>query len=255
MRGLAGRKAIVTGGGSGIGRAISQRLAEEGCHVGIFDVNKAGADETVATISSASGRAGAHHVDITDFEAVRGAVEQFEADHGPIDILVNNAGWDKAVPFLQSDLPLWKKIIDINLYGPLNLHHIVVPRIIAQGGGRIVNIASDAGRNGSSGEAVYSACKAGVIAFGKTLSRETARKGVIINTVCPGPSDTPLFASFAGDGEGGAKLRASLERSIPLGRLGQPEDIAGIVAFLLSEEARFIVGQTISVSGGLTMHG
>ncbi len=135
------------------------------------------------------------------------------------------------------------------------MHHVVVPRMLQRGGGKVVNIASDAGRVGSSGEAVYSACKGGMIAFGKTLCREVARKGVIINTVCPGPSDTPLFAAFAGDGEAGEKLRAALERSIPMRRLGTPEDVAGIVTFLASSEADFIVGQTISVSGGLSMHG
>ena len=135
------------------------------------------------------------------------------------------------------------------------MHHVTVPRMLQRGGGKVINIASDAGRVGSSGESVYSAAKGGIIAFGKTLSRELARKGVIVNTVCPGPSDTPLFADFAGEGEAGEKLRASLARSIPLRRLGTPEDIAGLVTFLASEEANFIVGQTISVSGGLTMHG
>ena len=135
------------------------------------------------------------------------------------------------------------------------MHHNVIPHMLAQGGGKIINIASDAGRVGSSGEAVYSACKGGVIAFGKTLSRELGRKGVLVNTVCPGPSDTPLFADFAGEGEAGEKLKASLARSIPLKRLGTADDIAGIVAFLASDDANFIVGQTISVSGGLTMHG
>ena len=127
--------------------------------------------------------------------------------------------------------------------------------MMKNGAGKIINIASDAGRVGSSGEAVYSACKGGIIAFSKTLSREVARKGVLINNVCPGPSDTPLFADFAGEGEAGDKLRASLERSIPLRRLGTADDIAGIVTFLASSEADFIVGQTISVSGGLSMHG
>ena len=145
--------------------------------------------------------------------------------------------------------------MEINLFGPLNMHHIVVPRMIARGGGKVVNIGSDAGRVGSSGESVYSACKGGIIAFGKTLSREVARQGVTINNICPGPSDTPLFADFAGEGEAAEKLKASLARAIPLRRLGTPEDVAGLVAFLCSDEANFIVGQTISVSGGLTMHG
>jgi 2-hydroxycyclohexanecarboxyl-CoA dehydrogenase len=255
MKGLEGKTVVVTGGGSGIGRGIVHRLCEAGARAGIIDINPQGAEETCRQVSGTRGRAMAVEADIVDHAAVERAVAIIESGLGPVTGLVNNAGWDQAMPFLSTDAALWKKIIDINLYGPLNLHHVVVPRIIENGGGQVVNIASDAGRVGSSGEAVYSACKGGIIAFGKTLSREIARKGVNINTVCPGPSDTPLFASFAGEGEGGAKLRASLEKSIPLRRLGQPEDIAGIVAFLLSDEARFIVGQTISVSGGLTMHG
>jgi 2-hydroxycyclohexanecarboxyl-CoA dehydrogenase len=255
MRGLEGKTVIVTGAGSGIGRGIALRLAEEKACVGIIDLNAAAATESVRMIEAIGARAFSAPADIVSYDTVVQSVDAIEAALGPVHGLVNNAGWDQAMPFLATDTALWKKIIDINLYGPLNLHHIVVPRMIARGIGRVVNIASDAGRNGSSGEAVYSACKAGVIAFSKTLCREVSRKGVIINTVCPGPSDTPLFASFAGEGERGAKLRASLEKAIPLGRLGQPEDIAGMVTFLLSDEAGFIVGQTISVSGGLTMHG
>ncbi|MBM4204739.1 MAG: SDR family oxidoreductase [Gammaproteobacteria bacterium] len=255
MKGLEGKVFVITGAGSGIGRGIALRLAEEKARIGIIDLNADGAAETAGMIERAGAMAFSAPADIVSYEAVVEAVNAIEAALGLVHGLVNNAGWDQAMPFLVTDTALWKKIIDINLYGPLNLHHIVVPRMIERGIGRVVNIASDAGRNGSSGEAVYSACKAGVTAFGKTLCREVSRKGVIINTVCPGPSDTPLFASFAGEGEQGARLRAGLEKAIPLGRLGQPEDIAGMVAFLLSDEAGFIVGQTISVSGGLTMHG
>ena len=255
MKGMQNRTILVTGAGSGLGRGIALRIAEAGSCVGIIDLVMSGAVETVNLIEAAGGRAYAAEADIVDYIAVQQAVDAIEHALGPVTGLVNNAGWDKAVPFLNTDPDLWQKVININLYGPLNLHHIVVPRIIAHGGGSVVNIASDAGRVGSSGEAVYSACKAGIIAFGKTLSRELARQGVVINAVCPGPSDTPLFASFAADAESGARLRASLARAIPLRRLGTPDDVAGIVTFLLSEEARFIVGQTISVSGGLTMHG
>ncbi len=255
MRGLADRTIVVTGAGSGLGRGIALRLAEAGSWVGIIDIVRDGAVETVDMIESLGGKACAVEADIASYDAVQQAVDAIEVLLGPVTGLVNNAGWDRAVPFLDTDPGLWQKVININLYGPLNLHHIVVPRIIAHGGGSVVNIASDAGRVGSSGEAVYSACKAGIIAFGKTLSRELARQGVVVNAVCPGPSDTPLFASFSSDDKSVARLRASLERAIPLKRLGTPEDVAGIVAFLLSGEARFIVGQTISVSGGLTMHG
>ncbi len=255
MKGLTGKTAVITGAGSGLGCGMAQRMAEEGVRVAVVDINLAGAEETVREITEAGGEARAFELDITDYSAAVSCIESVEAGLGSVDILVNNAGWDAAMPFLDTDPDLWKKIIDINLYGPLNLQHILVPKMLEHDGGKIINIASDAGRVGSSGEAVYSACKGGVIAFSKTLARELGRKGIIVNTVCPGPSDTPLFADFAGEGEAGKKLRASLERSIPLRRLGTADDIAGIVTFLASSEADFIIGQTISVSGGLTMHG
>ena len=255
MRGLAGKTVIVTGGGSGIGRAICRRFGEEGAVVGVFDINEAGAAETVELVQQADGQASAHRVDIADHAAVEAGVAAFEAAAGPIDVLVNNAGWDEAKPFLETDPALWQKIVAINLMGPLNMHQAVVGRMAARGGGRVVNIASDAGRVGSSGEAVYAACKGGLIAFTKTLARELARANVQLNTVCPGPTDTPLFASFAGDDEAGRNLRAGLERAIPMRRLGQPEDYPGLVAFLASDDAAYITGQTISVSGGLTMSG
>jgi 2-hydroxycyclohexanecarboxyl-CoA dehydrogenase len=255
MRGLGGKTAIVTGSASGIGRAIARRLAEEGCRIGIFDRNAAGAEETASAIRAAGGSAVAQPLDITDGAAVTAAVAAFEALVGPVEILVNNAGWDKAAPFLETDAELWRRIIDINLYGPLHLHRAVLPGMVARRRGKVVNIASDAGRVGSSGESVYAACKGGIIAFTKTLARELARSNIQLNTVCPGPTDTPLFADLAGSGEAGAKLRDALQRAIPLRRLGQPEDYPGIVAFLASDDAGYITGQTISVSGGLTMHG
>lgn len=255
MRGLSGRVVIVTGAGSGLGRGMALRLAEEGASVGIVDLNLNGARETAEMIHAAGGNACAVQADIVDYEACESAVDEVEAAFGDLDGLVNNAGWDLAGSFIEVDRQVWRRIIDINLYGHLNMHHVVVPRMLQRGGGKIVNISSDAGRVGSSGEAVYSACKGGMIAFSKTLCREVARQGVIINSVCPGPSDTPLFADFAGEGEAGEKLRSALQRAIPLRRLGTPDDIAGIVAFLCSDDADFIVGQTISVSGGLSMHG
>ena len=251
MRGLAGKVVIVTGAGSGLGRGMAIRLADEGARVVVFDVNEDGGRQTLELMQGGEFA----RVDITDYAACSEAITDVRSSFGSVDVLVNNAGWDRAMPFMETDPELWQQIIAINLTGPLNMHHNVIPHMLEQGGGKIINIASDAGRVGSSGEAVYSACKGGVIAFGKTLSRELGRKGIIVNTVCPGPSDTPLFADFAGEGEAGEKLRASLARSIPLKRLGTADDIAGIVTFLASEEANFIVGQTISVSGGLTMHG
>ncbi|HEX2826239.1 MAG TPA: glucose 1-dehydrogenase [Burkholderiales bacterium] len=253
MKGLSGKAAIVTGAASGIGRAIAERLSLEGCVVGVFDLNADAADAAAGAIGSAGGRAYAHKVDISDLGAVQSAVKAFEERAGAIEILVNNAGWDKAAPFLGSTPDLWKKLIDINLYGPINLHYAVLPGMVQRKRGRVVNIASDAGRVGSSGESVYSACKGAIIALTKTLAREHARHNIQLNCVCPGPTDTPLLRSFAQDGDAGQKLIDGLTRAIPMKRLGQPTDYPGIVAFLASDDAAFITGQTISVSGGLTM--
>lgn len=253
MRGLAGKRVVVTGGGSGIGRAVCIRFAEEGAEVAVFDLNGDGARQTVKAIEDVGGKAKPYQVDITDRKAVDAAVAAFEAD-GPIDVLVNNAGWDIPRPFLDTDLDLWKKVIDINLYGPLHMHHAVLPGMVQRGAGRVVNISSDAGRVGSSGEAVYSACKGGIISFTKTVARELARKGVQLNAVAPGPTDTPLFAEFA-KGQDGDKIAQGLQRAIPMKRLAQPADYPGIICFLSSDDAGYITGQVISVSGGLSMHG
>ncbi len=252
MRGLTGKTVIVTGGGAGIGRAICKRFADEGCKVAIFDIDEPGAAHTAGMCA---GQARAYRVDIADHQQVDAAVVAAEAELGPIDILVNNAGWDEAKPFLDTDRALWKKIIDINLYGPLNMQHSVVARMAQRNAGKVINISSDAGRGGSSGEAVYSACKGGIIAFSRTLAREMARHNIQVNTVCPGPTDTALFNSFAGQGEAGKRLVEGLTRAIPMRRLGQPEDYPGIVCFLASSDADYMTGQTISVSGGLTMQG
>jgi 2-hydroxycyclohexanecarboxyl-CoA dehydrogenase len=255
MRGLKGQKAMDTGGGGAIGRAICRRLAEEGVVVGVFDIDGSTAQETVRLVGQADGQAHAYAVDITSYHAVQDATAAFERATGPTDVLVNNAGWDRFVNFLDTDLELWDKIIAINLLGPLHLHHVVVRGMAERGRGKVINIASDAGRVGSSGEAVYSACKGGLIAFTKTLARELAARGIQLNVVCPGPTDTPLLHALAGAGEAGRKVAAALERAIPLKRLGRPDDIPGLVAFLASADADFITGQVVSVSGGLTMHG
>jgi 2-hydroxycyclohexanecarboxyl-CoA dehydrogenase len=255
MRGLQGKTVIVTGGGGAIGRAICRRFGDEGAIVGVFDIDGTRAAQTVEAIRQAGGQAHVCAVDITDYAAVQQATAAFEQAAGPTDILVNNAGWDRFINFLDTDLAFWEQVIAINLRGPLNLHHVVVRGMAARRRGKVVNIASDAGRVGSSGEAVYAACKGGLIAFTKTLARELATQGINLNVVCPGPTDTPLFRSLAGEGEAGQKVAAALERAIPMKRLGRPEDIPGIVAFLASDDADFITGQVISVSGGLTMHG
>ncbi|MDX5414914.1 MAG: SDR family oxidoreductase [Alphaproteobacteria bacterium] len=253
MRGLDQKPIIVTGGASGIGKAIGLRLGEESARVAIFDMNEKGAEAAAAEIRQKGGEAWAYKVDITDYAAVARAVDAFEKAAGQVYGLVNNAGWDEAKPFIQTEPDFWKKVIDINLYGPLNLTHVVARRLAEQGAGRVVSISSDAGRVGSSGEAVYSAAKGGVIAFMKTMAREFARKGVTFNTICPGPTDTPLLASV--DASGGGRLTEALTKAIPMRRLAQPDDYPGMVAFFLSDDASFITGQTISVSGGLSMHG
>mgnify|MGYP003669662247 FL=1 len=253
MRGLDQKPVIVTGGASGIGKAIGLRLGQEGAKVAIFDMNEKGAEAAAAEIRQKGGEAWAYKVDITDYAVVARAVDAFEKAAGQVYGLVNNAGWDEAKPFIQTEPDFWKKVIDINLYGPLNLTHVVARRLAEQGAGRVVSISSDAGRVGSSGEAVYSAAKGGVIAFMKTMAREFARKGVTFNTICPGPTDTPLLASV--DASGGGRLTEALAKAIPMRRLAQPDDYPGMVAFFLSDDAGFITGQTISVSGGLSMHG
>jgi len=233
MRGLKGKTAIVTGGAAGIGAAIVERFKAEGTRVVVFDLK------------------GEPSVDITSYEAVQKAV----ANAGPVDILVNNAGWDMFRPFLKTDPAFWQKILAINLLGPMNVLHCVLPGMVDHGGGKVVTIASDAGRVGSSGEAPYSACKGGVIALTKTLARELASKNIRLNVVCPGLTETGMLESFMQGAGNPEKLREAYRRAIPIGRLGKPDDIAGAVLFLASDDADFITGQTISVSGGLTMHG
>ncbi|WP_428542300.1 SDR family oxidoreductase [Rhodopila sp.] len=250
MRGLTGRGVLLTGGASGIGRATAVRLAQQGCRVGILDIDEAGAAATVAACPNGAWYAA---TDITDRAAVETAVARFEAEVAPVDLLANVAGWERFSNFLDTDIALWDRIIGINLYGPMHLHHVVLPGMVRRGFGRVVNVASDAGRVGSSGEAVYSACKGGIIAFTKTMAREMARFGITLNVVCPGPTDTPLFDEFKSATQDGAKVGAAMARAVPLKRIGQPEDYPGTIAFLLSDDAAFITGQTLSVSGGLTM--
>jgi 2-hydroxycyclohexanecarboxyl-CoA dehydrogenase len=193
------------------------------------------------------------NTDIADRGSVERSAAAFERDAGPAELLANVAGWDRMVNFLDTDPAFWDKIIAINLYGPLHMHHVVVRGMAERGFGRVVNVASDAGRVGSSGEAVYSACKGGIIAFTKTLARELARRDVTLNVLCPGPTDTPLFDAIKAESASAARIGEALARAIPLRRIGTPEDYPGTIAFLLSDDAAYITGQTISVSGGLTM--
>lgn len=250
MKGLQDKVVIVTGGASGIGAAIVGRLGQEGAKVALFDINPE-AGESMA--NDCEGEVHFFQADITSMEAVESAVDAAENQLGPIWMLVNCAGWDKPAPFLSTTPDLWEKIINLNLYGPIHMHYAVCKRMAERNGGRVVNIASDAGRVGTSNEAVYSACKGGTIAFSKSMARELARNNILVNAVCPGPTDTPAMAAVAGTGEEAEKWKQSLARGIPLRRMGQPEDYAGIVTFLGSEDASYITGQAISVSGGLSM--
>lgn len=255
MKGLKDKVVLVTGGGGGIGAALCLGFARLGARVAVLDLDAAGAEHIADTIRGEGGNALPYVADITDYERICNVIAEVESQLGPIEVLVNNAGWDHGARFLDTSPAIWDKIIDINLKGPVNLHHAVLGGMAERGRGRIVNIASDAGRVGSSGESVYSACKGGIIAFSKTIAREFARKQINVNVVCPGPTDTALFRDFAGSGESGAKLKTALEKAIPFGRLGQPDDVVGAVCFLASDCAAFITGQVISVSGGLTMAG
>ena len=255
MRGLADKLAVVTGAGGGIGAAICERLAEEGCHIALFDRDADALRAAGEKIQALSRRMSTHVVDISDYDGVRDALASIESSQGGIDVLINNAGFDHFAKFLDTTPEQWESIIAVNLRGTLNMHHLVLPGMRDRGTGRVVNIASDAGRVGSSMEAVYSACKGGVIAFTKSVARELARTGVRLNVVCPGPTDTPLLAQFLAGGEDGAKTLQALERAVPMKRIGRPDDVPGIVAFLASDDAEYITGQVISVSGGLTMHG
>lgn len=250
-----GKTIIVTGGGGGIGGATCQRLARDGAKVAVFDMNLQAAQKVVDAIQAAGGTAAAFQCDITSREQVDAAVAATIAQLGPIDVLVNNAGWDVFKPFTKTVPAEWDKLIAINLTGALHMHHAVLPGMVERKSGRIVNVASDAARGGSSGEAVYSACKGGLVALSKTLAREHARQGITVNVVCPGPTDTALLAGVAEGARDPAKLIEAFKSAIPLGRLGQPDDLAGAIAFFASDDASFITGQVISVSGGLTMHG
>ncbi|MBL0283921.1 MAG: 2-hydroxycyclohexanecarboxyl-CoA dehydrogenase [Zoogloea sp.] len=255
MRGLKDKVVLVTGGAGGIGAATCRRFGEEGAIVAVFDINQDAAAAIVTEIRAKGGSAAAFGVDLTSQESVVAAVTAAEAQLGPTDILVNNAGWDHAAPFLKTDKALWDKIVAVNLYGPLYMHHAVLAGMSERGRGRVVNVASDAARVGSSGEAVYAFCKGGLVSYSKTMARELARKQINVNVVCPGPTDTALFRDFAGEGEQAEKLRQALASAIPFGRLGQPGDLPGAILFLASDDAAFITGQVISVSGGLTMAG
>lgn len=247
---LKDRVAIVTGSGSGIGRAIALAMAREGARIAVVDLNEVGAQETVKEIQKEGGQAHPYQADITRKPQIDSMVADVVKRWGTVHLLVNNAGWDKVEPFIQSTEETWDKVLAINLKGPIVCTRAVLDEMIKNGYGKIISIASDAGRVGSTGEAVYSGAKGGIIGFTKTIAREMARHRINVNCICPGPTETPLFEVVKTDNP---KLAESLKRVIPLGRLGLPDDIAPTVVFLASDDAGFITGQTLSVSGGLTM--
>ena len=244
------KTAIVTGAGSGIGREAALGLARDGANVVLGDLLLERAEAVAAEINALGGTSKAVQVDVADAALVRTMVAVTIAQFGQIDILVSNAGWDKVMPFVSTDESLWDRVIAINYRGHLACAHAVVPHMVEAGSGKIVLVASDAGRVGSSGEAVYSGAKGAVIAFSKALARETARAGINVNCVAPGLTDTPMLTNVS---EGNEKLMAAIIRAIPLGRVGTPEEVARAVLFLVSSDADYITGQTLSVNGGLSM--
>jgi 2-hydroxycyclohexanecarboxyl-CoA dehydrogenase len=249
----AGRTAFVTGGARGIGAAIARGLAEDGLAVVVADMRLQQARDTVAEIEAAGGAGLAVELDVTDPPAVSTAVDAAVDRFGQINVLVNNAGWDELKPFLETDEEFWDRVIDVNFKGALRLTRAILPEMVERGWGRIVNIGSDAGRVGSSLESVYSGAKGAIIAFTKTLAREVARSGVTANVVCPGPTDTPFLRETAAKQKDADAVLTSMTRGVPMRRLGQPDEVAAAVRFFADASAGYITGQTLSVSGGLTM--
>jgi 2-hydroxycyclohexanecarboxyl-CoA dehydrogenase len=255
MNRFEGKVVVVTGGGGGIGGALCRHFAREGARVAVLDRDEPAARVTAQSVTQAGGDAAAFACDITDRAAVDAAVAALTTQLGEVDVLVNNAGWDVFRPFVKTEPAEWDKLIAVNLVGALHMHHAVLPGMVARKAGRIINIASDAARVGSSGEAVYAACKGGLVAFSKTIAREHARHGITVNVVCPGPTDTALFADYKQGAGNPEKLVEAFTRAIPLGRIGQPDDLPGAVLFFASDAAAYVTGQVLSVSGGLTMAG
>jgi len=241
---LEGRKALVTGGASGIGAATAARLAAEGAEVWVGDLNLEGAEKIAADIS---GHAVA--LDVTDLASAQAAIEAV----GTLDILVNNAGLDEFGFFTYTTPEQWRKVIDVNLIGVFNCTHAALPNMQGAGYGRIVSISSEAGRVGSKGSAVYSAAKGGIVAFMKAIARENARYGITANSIAPGPIETPLLMGAKEFGEIGEKVIETMKSSTQMGRLGQPEEVAAAAAFLASDDATYVTGETLGVSGGLGM--
>ena len=241
--------AVVTGAASGIGRATAEALAEAGARVIVADIAREAGEAAAAALRERGLAAHFLEVDLTDAASVERFATQVQAEFGPVDILVNGAGWGSTKPFWEGTPELWDKLVGLNFVGPMRLAKALLPAMLERGHGSIVNIASDAGRVGSLGETVYSGAKGGLIAFTKSLARETARHGINVNCVCPGPTETPLLAAVP------AGHLDAFKKAIPMRRFARPEEIAHAVLFFAGERARYITGQVLSVSGGLTMVG
>jgi len=246
---LKDKVCIITGAAGGIGEAIAHRYVEDGARVAIADRNEAGGRDVCKSVVTAGGSAEFVALDLTDLESVRACADEALARLGAPHVLVNAAGWDRVEPFLEQDPAFMEELVRLNLVGPVQLTRLLVPAMIEAGRGKVVNVASDAGRVGSSGETVYASAKGGVIAFTKSLARETARHALCVNCVCPGPTDTPLFRTLP------EKMQAALTRAIPFRRLADPEEIAAAILFFAGPGSDYVTGQVLSVSGGLTMAG
>ena len=243
------KTAVVTGAGSGIGRATAQALAREGAQVIVADIDGASGEASAAALRAQGHRATFMRVDMTDAASIEAFAAAVQSQCGPIGVLVNAAGWGRNAPFVEGTPDFWNKLVALNFVGPMTLAKALLPAMIERASGKIVNIASDAGRVGSLGETVYSGAKGGLIAFTKSLARETARYRINVNCVCPGPTDTPLMAAVPD------KVKDALIKAIPFRRLGKAEEVADAVLFFASDRAAYITGQVLSVSGGLTMAG
>jgi 2-hydroxycyclohexanecarboxyl-CoA dehydrogenase len=249
---LEGKTAIVTGGARGIGQAVALRLARDGANIGILDIEKGLAEETAEEINKLGVKAMALECDVTDYEKVKEAVTKVHQAYGSIDILINNAGIDKSQYFVDTDEALWEKIINVNYKSFLIASHVCIPIMMEQKSGNIVSLGSDAGRIGNPAEVLYCGTKAAIMASSKALAKELARFNIRVNAVSPGPVHTQLWDSLH-SGEKGKKVTEAVTRAIPLRRLGEPEDVADVVAFFVSDDSRYLTGQVLSIDGGLTM--
>jgi 2-hydroxycyclohexanecarboxyl-CoA dehydrogenase len=246
---FSGKTAVITGAASGIGYATAAAFAEAGAAVVLADIATQKGEEAAAELRQLNGVAKFIELDVTGDDSVRAFAAQAVQWRGGVDILVNAAGWGKIEMFMDNTSDFWERVIDINLYGPINLCRNLLPQMVERKSGKIINVASDAGRVGSLGETVYSGAKGGVIGFTKALAREMARHAINVNCVCPGPTDTPLLAAVP------ERHRDALQKAIPMRRFAKPSEIADAVVFFASDRASYITGQILSVSGGLTMVG